>query len=146
MHEYKSKVVKLVDGDTIDLDIDLGFDIILSKQRIRLFGIDTPESRTKDDEEKFFGKLASSFIEEHCPLGSYITLRTHLDKKGKFGRILGELIVPNSIDGSGTPLNLNETMIQKHLAVEYHGQSKDEIYKEHMCNRQELNKLGIKYS
>ena len=51
MHEYKSKVTKIVDGDTIKCDIDLGFDIVLSNQTIRLYGIDTPESRTKDLEE-----------------------------------------------------------------------------------------------
>ena len=146
MHEYKAKIKRIVDGDTVDVDIDLGFDMILSKQRIRLYGIDTPESRTRDKEEKFFGKLASAFIKEHCPVGSYITLRTHLDKKGKFGRILGELIIPNYIDGSGNPMNLNEVMVQKHLAVKYHGQSKIDIHKDHMFNRQELNRLGIKYS
>jgi len=58
MHEYKAKIKRIVDGDTVDVDIDLGFDMILSKQRIRLYGIDTPESRTRDKEEKFFGKLA----------------------------------------------------------------------------------------
>jgi len=136
MNEYKAKVIKVVDGDTIDVDIDLGFSVILSKQRIRLFGIDTPESRTRDLEEKFYGKLSAQYLKDRCKKGSYIRLRTYLDKKGKFGRILGELIV----DG----INLNIQMIKEHLAVEYFGQSKESIEKEHLANRLKLNKKGGK--
>ena len=138
MHEYKSKVTKVVDGDTIKCDIDLGFDIVLSNQTIRLYGIDTPESRTKDLEEKFYGNISKQFLNDYCPKGSYITLRTHLDKKGKFGRILGEIIV--------NKVNLNEQMIEENLAVEYHGQSKDDIAKEHLRNRSILVRKGYKYS
>jgi micrococcal nuclease len=138
MHEYKTKIKRFVDGDTVDVDIDLGFGIVLVKQRIRLYGIDTPESRTRDKEEKFYGKLAGQFLKDQCKKGSCITLRTHLDKKGKFGRILGEIIV----DG----VNINQLMVEQHMAVEYHGQSKTDIHKEHMFNRQELNRAGIKYS
>ena len=127
-----------MDGDTVDVDIDLGFDMILSKQRIRLYGIDTPESRTRDKEEKFYGKLSGQFLKDQCKKGSCITLRTHLDKKGKYGRILGEIIV----DG----VNINQLMIAEHMAVEYHGQSKTDIHKEHMFNRQELTRAGIEYS
>lgn len=137
MYEYKSKVVKIIDGDTIDVDIDLGFDVVLSKQRIRLYGIDTPEYRTKDKIEKFYGKLSADFLKKNCPKGSYITLKTHLDKKGKFGRILGEIIV----DGN----NLNQQMIEENLAVEYHGQSKLEIEKEHLSNRSILVRKGHHY-
>ena len=127
MNEYKAKVVKVVDGDTMDVDIDLGFSIVLAKQRIRLFGIDTPESRTRDKEEKFYGKLAAQFLKDRCKKGSYITLRTYLDKKGKFGRILGEIVVDK--------INLNQQMVKEHLAVEYFGQSKESIEKEHIKNR-----------
>ena len=138
MHEYKSKVTKVVDGDTIKCDIDLGFDIVLSNQTIRLFGIDTPESRTKDLEEKYYGNISKQFLNDYCPKGSYITLRTHLDKKGKFGRILGEIIV--------NKVNLNEQMIEENLAVEYHGQSKDDIAKEHLRNRSILVRKGYNFS
>ena len=55
MYEYACKVVRVVDGDTVDVDIDLGFDVVLRKQRIRLYGVDTPESRTRDKEEKKYG-------------------------------------------------------------------------------------------
>ena len=138
MHEYKAKVTKIIDGDTIRCDIDLGFDIVMANQTIRLFGIDTPESRTRDKEEKFYGNISKQFLNDYCPKGSYITLRTHLDKKGKFGRILGELIV--------NKVNLNEQMIEENLAVAYHGQSKMDIEKEHLYNRTQLNRRGINYS
>ena len=61
MYEYKCKVVRVVDGDTVDVDIDLGFDVWLSKQRVRLYGVDTPESRTRDKEEKKYGLRAKAF-------------------------------------------------------------------------------------
>ncbi len=139
MHEYRAKIIKIIDGDTVDVDIDLGFDIILTKQRIRLYGIDTPESRTRDKEEKFYGNLAKQFLNDYCPKGSHITLRTHLDDaRGKFGRILGELIVNG--------VNLNEQMVVEYLAVEYDGRSKEEIQLEHNVNRMSLKRAGIKYS
>ena len=138
MHEYKAKITKIIDGDTIRCDIDLGFDIVMANQTIRLFGIDTPESRTRDLEEKFYGNISKQFLNDYCPKGSYITLRTHLDKKGKFGRILGELIV--------NKVNLNEQMIEENLAVAYHGQSKMDIEKEHLYNRTQLSHRGYKYS
>jgi micrococcal nuclease len=137
MHEYKAKVTKVIDGDTIRCDIDLGFDIVMTNQTIRLYGIDTPESRTRDLEEKFYGNLSKDFLNDYCPKGSYITLRTHLDEKGKFGRILGEIIV--------NKVNLNEQMIENSLAVHYEGQSKHDIHKEHLNNRIKLNRKGYKY-
>tara|TARA_B100002003_G_C14043387_1_gene502667 strand:+ start:156 stop:554 length:399 start_codon:yes stop_codon:yes gene_type:complete len=130
-------VTKIVDGDTIKCDIDLGFDIVLSNQTIRLYGIDTPESRTRDLEEKYYGNISKQFLNDYCPKGTYITLKTHLDKKCKFGRILGEIIL--------NTVNLNEQMIGENLAVEYNGQSKIDIHKGHMYNRQELNRKGYKY-
>ena len=138
MYEYRTKIRRIVDGDTVDVDIDLGFGMILSKQRIRLYGIDTPESRTRDKEEKFYGELASRFLKDQCKKGSCIILRTYLDKKGKYGRMLGEIIV----DG----VNINQLMIEEYMAVEYHGQTKTDIHKEHMFNRQELTRVGIGYS
>ena len=137
MFEYKCKLLRVIDGDTVDVDIDLGFGVWLRKQRIRLYGIDTPESRTRDKEEKFYGKLSAKFLKEQCKNSSEIFLKTYLDKKGKFGRILGELIVEG--------VNINKMMIEKYMAVEYYGQSKDEIDKEHQVNRVQLNRRGIKY-
>ena len=93
MFEYNCKIVRVVDGDTVDVDIDLGFDVWLKKQRIRLYGVDTPESRTRDLEEKKYGFAAKAFVEKHIPVGSKQILRTKLDDaRGKFGRILGEFV------------------------------------------------------
>ena len=66
MFEYKCKLVRVIDGDTVDIDIDLGFGVWMKKQRIRLYGIDTPESRTKDKVEKVFGRAAKKRLEEIC--------------------------------------------------------------------------------
>ena len=90
MFEYECKMVKVVDGDTVDVDIDLGFGVWLRKQRIRLYGIDTPESRTSDDVEKVYGLAAKDFLIKWTNAGD-LTLKTFKDGKGKFGRILGEL-------------------------------------------------------
>jgi len=138
MHEYKAKIRRFIDGDSVDVDIDLGFGIVLAKQRIRLYGIDTPESRTRDKEEKFYGKLAAQFLKDQCKKSSCITLKTHLDMKGKYGRILGEIIV----DG----VNINQLMIEEYMAVEYDGRSKEELQLEHQVNRMNLKRKGIKYS
>jgi micrococcal nuclease len=133
MYEYSATIRRVVDGDTVDVDIDLGFGVILSNQRIRLYGIDTPESRTRDPIEKVFGKMAGSFLKDK--LGKRCTLRTRMDGKGKFGRILGEFITEDSEDDGMT---VNEIMIRDNLAVAYHGQSKNDIEAEHLKNRQIL--------
>ena len=64
MYEYKCKVTRVVDGDTVDIDIDLGFGVWLHKERVRIYGIDTPESRTRDKEEKKFGLMAKEFVKQ----------------------------------------------------------------------------------
>ncbi len=132
MFEYKCKLLRVIDGDTIDVDIDLGFGVWLRKQRIRLYGIDTPESRTSDDTEKIYGNAAKEFLIKWTGAGE-LTIKTHKDAKGKFGRILGEIWTFDT--------NINELMIERHHAVKYHGQSKDDIEAEHIKNR-ELVKLN----
>ena len=129
MYEYRCKVVHIVDGDTVDVDIDLGFGVWLKKERIRMFGIDTPESCTRDLEEKKYGLAAKEYVKSHLPLCSIQTLVTVKDGKGKYGRILGQFKME---DGS----ILNEKMISEHHAVAYHGQSKDLIEEQHIKNRE----------
>jgi micrococcal nuclease len=138
MYEYPCKIIKVIDGDTVDVDIDLGFGIWLKKQRIRLYGIDTPESRTSDDEEKVYGLIAKGFVQNHLPLGSLHTLRTRKDGKGKYGRILGEFIYNYDYDGVEIKSTVNEELIKTHNAVRYFGQSKDDIAAEHLENRELL--------
>ena len=116
MFEYQCKIVKIIDGDTVDVDIDLGFGVWLKKQRIRFYGIDTPESRTRDLEEKKYGLAAKAFVEAHLPVGSIRTLTTVKDKTGKYGRILGKFKAYDSYTDAW--VNLNQLMIIKHHAVE----------------------------
>ena len=132
MYEYKCKIIKVIDGDTTDVDIDLGFGVWLKKQRIRFFGIDTPESRTRDLEEKKYGLAAKKYVTDRMPVGSTQTLVTVKDGKGKYGRILGQFRME---DGS----ILNESMISEHHAVAYHGQSKEAIEENHIANREFVN-------
>ena len=139
MYEYKCRVIKVVDGDTIDVDIDLGFNITLSNQRIRLQGVDTPESRTRDLEEKKFGLLAKEVVESYCSLDKPITLKTTKDERGKFGRILGDFLVYDSFTDSWKMLS--EILIDNHFAVAYHGQSKEEIKEAHFFNREKVRGL-----
>ena len=136
MYEYRCKIDRVVDGDTVDVDIDLGFGIWLRKERVRLYGIDTPESRTRDLEEKKYGLAAKSFVQDLLPVGSMQTLRTRKDDKGKFGRILGEFVVYDAVTDSSR--TLNQIMIDRHYGVEYHGQSKQDIAEEHLRNRELL--------
>ena len=134
MYEYSCTVDRVVDGDTIDVVLDLGFDIMF-KSRVRLYGIDTPESRTRDKDEKVRGKMAGAFLKEAVGNGTQVVIQTKLkDSRGKYGRVLGNVIV----DG----LNINETMVINHLAVAYFGQSKDDVEAEHLINRQKLIELG----
>ena len=138
MYEYKCKIVKIIDGDTVDVDIDLGFGVWLHKERIRLYGIDTPESRTRDLEEKKFGLKAKKLVETFMPVGSIQTLITEKDKSGKFGRILGKFRVHEPhLDRY---VILNDFMVDNHYAVQYNGQSKQEIAEEHLRNRDKLSR------
>ena len=134
MYEYKCKLVKVVDGDTIDIDIDLGFGVWLQKQRIRLYGIDTPESRTSDATEKIYGMAAKEFLTKWTNSGG-LTIKTHKDAKGKFGRILGEIWCFDT--------NVNEKLVEENHAVRYHGQSKEKIAEEHLANREKLGLHNI---
>ena len=134
MYEYSCKVDRVVDGDTIDVVLDLGFDIMF-KSRVRLYGIDTPESRTRNKDEKVRGKMAGSFLKDAVDSGAQVVIQTKLkDSRGKYGRVLGNVIV----DG----ININQQMIDNYLAVAYFGQSKNDIESEHLVNREKLIELG----
>jgi micrococcal nuclease len=136
MYEYPCKIVKVIDGDTADVDIDLGFGVWLKKQRIRFYGVDTPESRTSDKEEKVYGLMAKEFVQKHLPLDSIQVLRTRKDGKGKYGRILGEFLYEYEYDGVMIKSTVNEELIKTHNAVRYFGQSKEDIAEEHLTNRE----------
>jgi micrococcal nuclease len=127
MYEYRCKVSRVIDGDTVDVDIDLGFGVWLHKERVRVLGIDTPESRTRDKEEKKYGLAAKAFVKDFFRIGDVVLTTKKYDAKGKFGRILGDF----KCNGR----TLSKVMIEMHHAVEYHGQSKEDIREAHLANR-----------
>ena len=139
MYEYRCKILRVVDGDTVDVDIDLGFGMWMHKERVRMMGIDTPESRTREKVEKKFGLASKQFVKDMMPVGSKQVLKTQIDRcgedqKGNFGRILGDFL----IDGK----KLTETMIKEGYGVVYTGQNKDQVEKAHLNNRKKLIKEG----
>ena len=113
MYHYRARLVRVVDGDTIDVDIDLGFDIWLKKQRIRLAGIDTPEYRTRNKAEKALGLAAKSRLTELCSSAMQIQSLG----RGKYGRILG---IPKTDDGQ----SMCDILVAEGHAVEYWGGKK----------------------
>lgn len=119
MYEYNiKKVTKVVDGDTIDVDIDLGFNISYS-QRVRLAGIDTPESRTKDAREKALGLEVKDKIKKAIESAKTVIIKTELpDSTEKYGRILGWVYL------DGAAKSLNEQLIEEGYAWGYMGETK----------------------
>lgn len=115
---YVKEVTKVVDGDTIDVVIDLGFDISFSS-RVRLAGIDTPESRTADKMEKALGLESKKYLAERIKEAKTVVIKTEkMDSSEKYGRILGWVY----LDGSGN--SLNHEMIEKGYAWGYLGDTK----------------------
>lgn len=138
MYEYRAQVNRVVDGDTVDVDIELGFGIVLTDERVRIMGIDTPESRTRDKVEKVFGLASKERLKSL--LGKTTILKTQIakdgeDMKGKFGRVLGDFV---SEDGR----MVTDIMIEEGHAVKYHGQNKADVEMAHMANRNLLMENG----
>ena len=144
MYEYKCKVNRVVDGDTVDIDIDLGFGIWLKDERVRIMGIDTPESRTSNKVEKLFGIAAKNRLKEL--LENNPILKTQVNKdgedmKGKFGRILGDFLVED--EDTGLSRCVTEIMIEEGHCVPYMGGSKADTQAAHLVNRKKLVAKGI---
>jgi len=137
MYQYKCKILKVLDGDTVDIDLDLGFKIVLANQRVRMAGIDTPESRTTIAEEKVRGQLSKKKLTEKLPVGSWQVIETQKPDSNddKFGRILGVFILE---DGT----RVNDWLIQNNYAVPYKGENKDLTQAEHQANKKILIERG----
>jgi micrococcal nuclease len=133
MYTYTASVLKVIDGDTIEVDFDLGFGVWLRNQRIRLDGIDTPESRTSDKEEKVRGTLSKDKLKEI--LGKDIQITTKIDPNEKYGRILGVLVNKDGI-------NVNQWLIENNYAVKYSGENKELVQEQHKLNAAALKKRG----
>lgn len=133
---YACTIVKVIDGDTVDIDVDLGFGVMLKKERVRLFGIDAPESRTSDPEEKHFGRITKRRVAELLPIGETFVLES-IGFKGKFGRILGNILLENM-------RSVSSILLEEFLAIKYEPSISKEAKKEaHEANRSALIKLGV---
>ena len=133
MYEYRvKKVLAVIDGDTIDVDIDLGFDISITK-RVRLAGIDTPESRTSDKYEKTLGLESKALLKQRLAAAELVVIRTEKpDSSEKYGRVLGWLF----LDGEKT--SFNETMIASGYAWSYLGDTKVKNFDE-LIQKRKIN-------
>ena len=128
MYTYFVKSIdRVVDGDTVDISIDLGFDLT-KKERVRLAGIATPETRTKDTKEKELGYEAKEFLEIHLMKASKLTVKT--EKDGKYGRMLGWLYKTEEDE-----VSINELMIDKGYAWAYDGGTKEKNLDELLAKR-----------
>ena len=149
-YEYVVEIRRVVDGDTVDLFIDtgvrvdapgqdpvidLGFSVVIRngklmlKERVRMAGIDTPESRTRDPREKKFGKLATARVMWLLPVGrTFLATSKVYDATGKYGRAMLDFELPDHSE------SLCDLLVTEHLAVRYHGQNKAEIRPEHEAN------------
>tara|TARA_R110000796_G_scaffold62666_10_gene144555 strand:- start:1704 stop:2183 length:480 start_codon:yes stop_codon:yes gene_type:complete len=141
-NEYDVEVIKVVDGDTVDVDIDLGFGVCLKDERVRIMGIDTPESRTSDRVEDLFGEAAKARLKELMKHGGKLITTENKhgeDMKGKFGRILGDFKVVYN----GEMKKVTEILEDEGHCVPYFGGSKEETQAAHEVNRVRLLAEGI---
>jgi micrococcal nuclease len=137
MYEYSCKINKVLDGDTVDINLDLGFNIVLANQRVRMAGVDTPESRTTNAEEKVRGLLSKKKLTEKLSSSKWCKIKTLKSDNNddKFGRILGEFILD---DGT----NINQWLIENNYAVTYQGENKDLVQEQHQKNKAILISRG----
>jgi len=137
MYTYKCRINKVLDGDTVEIDLDLGFNTTLANQKVRLLGIDTPESRTANKEEKPRGLLSKKKLQEKLAVGSWVKIITHKNDNNddKVGRILGEFVLE---DGT----NVNKWMIENNYAVPYLGENKELVQEAHQTNKKKLIERG----
>src|SRR6056300_1123930 len=143
-NEYDVVLLKCVDGDTVDVDIDLGFGVWLKDERVRIMGIDTPESRTSDKVEKLFGTAAKNRLKELLENGGKLITTEDKhgeDMKGKFGRILGDFKVYDAKNDRWA--KVTEIMIAEGHCVPYFGGSKEDTQAAHMKNRERLLEEGV---
>ena len=132
MYQYNCKIIEIIDGDTVKVDIDVGFNIWMNNMVIRLLGIDSPESRTSDPIEKSFGILSKQRLAEILPISSIQTVQTTIDDK--YGRILGDFIINKE--------SVSACLMRDGYAVPYNGQNKADVKNLHEANRIKLEALG----
>jgi micrococcal nuclease len=136
MYEYKATVKRIIDGDSLVLDIDLGFYMFMNETKIRLYGLDTPEMTSEDPLLRLQAIMATRYLFDNLQVGEKVTIKTVLDKREKYGRLLATIITN---DG----LNINEGLIQNKLAVSYHNLTRDEQIQKHYENQEYLINKGF---
>ena len=136
MYEYKATVKRIIDGDSLVLDIDLGFYMFMNETKIRLYGLDTPEMASEDPLLRLQAIMATRYLFDNLKIGEKVTIKTVLDKREKYGRLLATMFTN---DG----LNINEGLIQNKLAVSYHNLTRDEQIQKHYENQDYLINKGF---
>jgi micrococcal nuclease len=141
MYTYRCVVRRIVDGDTVDVDIDLGFDIWIKNQRIRLYDVDAPETYTSDKVEEHFGEITHSFVSSLLRVGESYKLYSREYHPEKYGRILGDFEV--YVNDSWT--TLTKFLLDEHLAVKYDDANggKERMDRNHLENRRILIEEGV---
>ncbi len=136
MYEYKATVKRIIDGDSVVLDIDLGFYMFMNETKIRLYGLDTPEMNSEDPLLRLQAVLATRYLYDNLPVGSKVTIKTILDKREKYGRLLATIITQDGF-------NLNDGLLENKLAINYKNLTRDEQIAKHYENQQYLIEKGF---
>jgi len=136
MYEYKATVKRIIDGDSLVLDIDLGFYMFMNETKIRLYGLDTPKMNSEDPLLRLQAIMATRYLFDNLQVGEKVVIKTVLDKREKYGRLLATIIKK---DG----LNINEGLIQNKFAISYHNLTREEQIQKHYENQQYLINKGF---
>jgi micrococcal nuclease len=136
MYEYKATVKRVIDGDSLVLDIDLGFYMFMNETKIRLYGLDTPEMTSEDPLLRLQAVLATRYLYDNLPVGSKVTIKTVLDKREKYGRLLATIITQDGF-------NINDGLLENKLAITYKNLTRDEQIAKHYENQQYLIQRGF---
>jgi len=136
MYEYKATVKRVIDGDSVVLDIDLGFHMFMNETKIRLYGLDTPEMNSTDPLLRLQAILATRYLYDNLPIGSKVIIKTVLDKREKYGRLLATIITQDGF-------NLNEGLLNDKLAINYKNLTREEQIQKHYENQQYLIEKGL---
>jgi micrococcal nuclease len=136
MYEYKATVKRVIDGDSLVLDIDLGFYMFMNETKIRLYGLDTPEMNSEDPLLRLQAVLATRYLYDNLPVGSKVTIKTVLDKREKYGRLLATITTQDGF-------NINDGLLENKLAINYKNLTRDEQIAKHYENQQYLIQRGF---
>jgi micrococcal nuclease len=136
MYEYKATVKRIIDGDSLVLDIDLGFYMFMNETKIRLYGLDTPEMNSEDPLLRLQAVLATRYLYDNLPVGTKVIIKTVLDKREKYGRLLGTITTKEGLD-------INEGLLQNRLAISYKNLTREEQIQKHYENQEYLIQKGF---